>query len=388
MFHVKTLNAIAEQGLAQLNECDYTVADHLTDYDALLLRSADIHKQSFSPDLKVVGRAGAGTNNIPLAALTAAGIPVLNTPGANANAVKELVLTGLLLASRHVCSAWDYMRGLTGTEQEQHTAVEAAKKQFVGGELPGKTLAIIGLGHVGIEVANCARGLGMRVVGYDPALSVKNAWKLRSSVIQAESLAEAVQQADFVSLHVPLLSSTANLISHELLQKMPQGVVILNFARSGIVDHDALSVALEQKRVSHYVCDFPVPQLRDFPQVICLPHLGASTTEAQENCAVMAVSQVKQFLETGNIINSVNFPDLKMPINGYLRIAIVNQNVPNMVAQITQVFSEHGINIIELVNKSRENVAYTMIDIERQDALQLVAQLQGVEGVIRVRSIQ
>ena len=386
MFSVNTLNPIAKNGLQLLNSESYQL-NQTEQPHALLLRSFSLHDYTLPDSVQIIARAGAGTNNIPIDTMTHRGIPVLNTPGANANAVKELVLTGLLLASRHVVNAWDFCRQLEGSEEQQHHAVEQQKKQFIGGELFGKTLAVIGLGAIGVKVANSARQLGMQVIGYDPAMSVQNAWQLRASVTQADSITEAVSEADFVTVHVPHVPATEDLINADIMASMPKGAVLLNFARSQIVSAMAVKQALEMAHLRYYVCDFPCPHLKHHSQVICLPHLGASTHEAQENCAVMAVEQIKAFLEHGHIINSVNFPAVKMRRQGVSRLAVVNRNVPNMVAQIAGVLSQAGLNIINMVNRSREQIAYTLLDLEQAPSDALMKQLKSLDGVVRVRLI-
>ena len=386
MFYINTLNPLSNKGLSLFSQSDYAL-NQAEPPDALLLRSADLHQYELPQSVQLVARAGAGTNNIPIQKMTDLGIPVLNTPGANANAVKELVLTGLLLASRHVVRAWDFCRQLTGDEQQQHHAVESQKKTFTGSELLGKTLAVVGLGAIGVKVANSARQLGMNVVGYDPAISVKNAWKLRASVLCAETLVQAVEKADYVTVHVPLLSQTQSLMSAEVINAMKPGAVLLNFARSGIVDVQAVTQALQHEQLNYYVCDFPLPELTTHPRVICLPHLGASTQEAQENCAVMAVEQVKAFFEHGHVSNSVNFPEVKMQHASKFRLALVNHNVPNMVAQITSLLSERHLNIANMTNRSRDDVAYTLIDLEQSCDATVMEQLRNIPGVMRVRLI-
>jgi D-3-phosphoglycerate dehydrogenase / 2-oxoglutarate reductase len=386
MFYINTLNPLSDKGLGLFSADQYQL-NQSDNPHAILVRSTSMHDMSLADSVRVIARAGAGTNNIPIEKMTEMGIPVLNTPGANANAVKELVLAGLLLASRHVVRAWDFCQRLDGDEKQQNVAVEKGKKQFVGSELAGKTLAVIGLGYIGVKVANSARQLGMNVIGYDPGISVQSAWKLRASVEQADSLQHAVSGADFVSVHVPLMPATEGLIDQELIQSMQPGVVLLNFARSPIVEKTALQSALESNHLGYYVCDFPVPELHGHPGLICLPHLGASTKEAQENCAVMAVEQVQAFLEHGHIINSVNFPSVKMARGCGYRLALVNQNIPNMVAQITSVLSERKLNILNMINQSRGDIAYTLIDLEQQCSVEQLDHLQNINGVVRARLV-
>ena len=387
MYSIKTLNNIATAGLDQFHRDQYTVSQNVLSPDAIILRSYPLHDVAIPPTVQVIGRAGAGTNNIPIDTMTGLGIPVFNTPGANANAVKELVITGLLLASRHICSAWDYARHIEGDNQQLHEQVEKNKKKFSGVELPGKTLGVIGLGHIGVKVANAARYLGMHVVGYDPAMTVKNAWELRSSVQQAEQLEDVLRQADFISVHVPLIDATRHLINAQRLKTMKKGAVLLNLARDGIVDNTALLNALAEKHISTYVCDFPNDQFQQHPQVIALPHLGASTKEAEENCAIMIVQQVKDFLENGHIQHAVNFPRIKMTRKAGHRLTVVNQNIPNMVAQITAALSDANINIIDMINKSRDRIAYTLLDVSQDISDDTLKQLTQIDGIIHVRKI-
>lgn len=387
MYKIKTLNNIAQIGLDEFNPKHYQVASELDDPDAILVRSHDMHGMLLPASVEVVGRAGAGINNIPVDELTKQGIPVMNTPGANANAVKELVITGMLLACRNICSAWEYTRHLDGDDETIHAQVEKHKKQFAGFELPGKTLAVVGLGHIGVKVANVGVHLGMKVIGYDPAITVRNAWELSSSVIHAESLDELLPQADFITFHIPLIEATRHLINQTRLQKMKTGVVLLNFARDGIIDNRALADAIDQKQVSTYVCDFPVNIFQHNPHVICLPHLGASTKEAEENCAVMIAQQVQDYLENGHIHNSVNFPAVKLLRTEGFRLAIANANVPNMVAQISTALSEKENNIVDMINRSRGEIAYTLIDVNNPIDDETLANIRAIKGVIRARRL-
>ncbi|MCH9769268.1 MAG: phosphoglycerate dehydrogenase [Gammaproteobacteria bacterium] len=387
MFNILTLNNISSRGLEKFTAEQYTVSDNLAQPDAILLRSYKMHDFELPESVLVVGRAGAGTNNIPINQYTDLGIPVLNTPGANANAVKELVITGMLLACRNICPAWDYTHTLDGDNAAIQKQVEQNKKRFAGFELPGKTLGIIGLGNIGVQVANAARNLGMKVIGYDPAVTVQAAWQLRSSVTKAETIDEVINQSDFVTVHVPLMDATRHLINAECLQKMPDGVVLLNLARDGIVDNDALLAALKAGKIRNYVCDFPNRLLMQDPRVICLPHLGASTKEAEENCAMMIADQVKNYLEKGHIVNSVNFPAVKLSQNEGHRLAIVNRNVPNMVAQISTVLSNANLNIVDMINKSRDEVAYTLLDLNTEIPEQCLNELQTTDGIVRVRVV-
>lgn len=388
MFKIKTINAISTNGLSQFPRENYEVSPDMSHPDAILVRSQNMHEMNLADTVRVIGRAGAGVNNIPVPALTKKGIVVLNTPGANANAVREIVLAGMLLASRNIFQAGDFVRNLSGTTEELESEVEKNKKQFVGFEILGKTLGIVGLGNVGVKVANAAIKLGMRVIGFDPTITVSRAWELSSKVQQAHSIDELLMQSDFVSFHVPLTKETRNMIDVSCIRSMKDNVVLLNFARDGIIDNDALLEALIQKKVFAYVCDFPNATLKDHPRVLCLPHLGASTQEAEENCAVMIVKQVRVFLENGTITHSVNFPSIEMPrsINS-VRLAIANENIPNMVAQISAKLATAKLNIISLSNKSRDDIAYTLIDINDDVNDALLKEIATIQGVVQVRKI-
>ncbi len=387
MFQIQLFNKLAATGLAQLDPQHYHVSENSSNPEAILLRSHNLHDYDFSSSICAVGRAGAGTNNIPVDKLTALGIPVLNTPGANANAVKELVLTGMLLAARNICPAWHYAQQLDGDDASLHQQVEAQKKQFLGSELAGKTLGIIGLGAIGVKLANTALALDMEVIGYDPAITVQRAWELSANVKQATSHEEVLSQSDFISYHVPLIEKTKNLCNHASLSQLKPGAVLLNFARAGIVNEQDLLAALDEQQVACYVCDFPSKALNQHPKVISLPHLGASTAEAEENCAIMIVKQLRDFLEYGNIKHSVNFPTAQLPPGSSFRLAITNQNIPNMVGQVTTVLAQAGLNILDLLNKSRQSIAYTLIDIDHPINSSTLQQLQQIEGVIKVRSL-
>lgn len=388
MFKIQTLNPIASVGLSQFPKDEYEVTTEISNPDAILVRSAKMMGLAIPSSVRVIGRAGAGVNNIPVAELTKIGLPVLNTPGANANAVRELVLAGMLLASRNICQAFQYVGQLKVSEAEIDKQVEQDKKQFAGFELMGKTLGLVGLGAVGVKVANAAIDLGMHVIGYDPTISVSRAWELSAEVQQAHSLDSLLAEADFISFHVPLTPETKGLIKAPHFQRMKTGVVLLNFARDGILDNTALLQALDEKKVLYYVNDFPTLPLKDHPRAISLPHLGASTKEAEENCAVMIVKQVRQFLENGNISNSVNFPAVEMPrMSKEPRLAIVNANVPNMVAQISSKLATADLNISSLLNKSRDDIAYTLIDVNKKADAACLKEIASIEGVIQVRQI-
>ncbi len=387
MYKVQTLNAIDPLGLSQLPTQLYEVANDLPHPDAILLRSASLHDRDIPASVKVIARAGAGVNNIPIKKFTQLGIPVLNTPGANANAVKELVLAGLLLACRNICQAWDYVRQLDGDDAAINSQVEQDKKRFAGFELPGKTLGIIGLGNVGVKVANAAIGLGMRVIGYDPTITVKRAWELSAQVEEVLSLDDLMMQADAISLHVPLLPETRQLINTTRLRLAKPGMILLNFARDGIVDKTAVLAALDAHQLLAYVCDFPCTELKNHPRVISLPHLGASTREAEQTCALMAVRQIRDYLENGTITHSVNFPTLELPFNQGMRLAIVNANVPSMVAQISTKLADAKLNIVDLLNKSREEIAYTLIDVDGDVNEAVLKEISAIQGVIQVRCL-
>lgn len=387
-FKIQTLNNISPLGLDRLPRGSYEVASEIASPDAVLVRSADMHKLDIAPTIKAIGRAGAGTNNIPVAAMSARGVPVFNAPGANANAVKELVLTGMLLAARNIAPALDFVRKLDGDDHAMHKAVEDGKKKFVGFELPGRTLGVIGLGAIGVKVANAAVELGMEVYGFDPAMTVTNAWKLDSRVRQALSVDDLVSKSQFISVHVPLLEATRGLINADRLKLMKKQGVVLNFARAEIVDEKAVVEALAAGTLHAYVCDFPSNALKGNPKVLATPHLGASTGEAEDNCAVMVADQLRDFLENGNVRNSVNFPEAVMPmLPGKTRLTIVNANVPNMVGQITTALAKHNLNIADLLNKSRGDIAYTLVDIDSAVPAVIEQEIAAIQGVLNVRGI-
>ncbi len=388
-FRIRTLNAISPKGLKRLPEERYQVGSDIEEPDAILLRSADMHALTVPAQVRAIGRAGAGTNNIPVAQMSRRGIPVFNTPGANANAVKELVLAGLFLAARNIGPAWLFARSLSGDDAAIEQAVEAGKKNFVGFELPGRTLGVVGLGAIGVEVANSALALGMHVLGYDPQITVQRAWQLSASVIQARSLEDLFARADAVSVHVPLNEATRALVNAARLKLLKKDGTVLNFARAGIVDTPAVLDALDAGRLHAYVCDFPSVALKDHPRVITLPHLGASTGEAEENCAVMVVDQVRDFLENGNIRNSVNYPESVLPrVPNTTRLAIANSNVPNMVGQISTCLAEANLNIADLLNKSRGEFAYTLIDADGAVAPAVLGRIRAIAGVLTARILE
>jgi D-3-phosphoglycerate dehydrogenase len=346
-----------------------------------------MHGMEIPDTVAAVGRAGAGVNNIPIQALSERGVPVFNAPGANANAVKELVAASLLVAARNICAAWDYVRKLKQTGNELGSAIEAGKKQFVGFELPGRTLGVIGLGAVGVEVANVALALGMKVVGFDPKITVRRAWQLSSDVQQVDTLDRLFKKSNAVTLHVPLVEATRHLVNRDRLALMAPGSVLINFARGGVVDNEAVLAALDSGQLHAYVCDFPTPELITHPKVVAMPHLGASTMEAEENCAIMVAENIKDYLENGNVQNSVNFPEAVMPRADAYRITIANQNVPNMVGQISSSLGRAGLNIEDLLNKSMGDLAYTIVDLDGPVPDETVAALRKIKGVLALRTL-
>lgn len=387
MFKILTLNNISPLGLARLPKDHFQVSADMKEPDAVLLRSFKMHDMEIPKSLKAVGRAGSGVNNIPVDKLSKMGIPVFNAPGANANAVKELVLAGMLLACRHIGPAWEFSRGLTGSDPEISKAVEAGKKNFAGYELPGRTLAVIGLGAIGRNVANMGIALGMKVIGFDPGLTVEGAWQLSADVKKANTVEEALRAADFVTFHVPLIESTRNLINAERLKLMKEGAIILNFARAGIVDDAAVSAAIKAGKVYGYVCDFPSNLLAKHEKVIALPHLGASTAEAEDNCAIMVAEQVKDFLKNGNIRNAVNFPDVAPPRETTNRLIVANANMPNMLGLISETLGQAKLNIHDMVNRSRGDYAYTVVDLDSPVSEDVRRKVAAIEGVLMARII-
>ena len=387
MFKVLTLNNIAVEGLRRLPRQRYEVASEITHPDAILLRSQNMHDMEIPSTVAAIGRAGAGTNNIPIDAMSARGVPVFNAPGANANAVKELAIAGMLLGARNLCGASNYVAALEETGDALNKAVEAGKKQFVGFELPGKTLGVIGLGAIGVEVANAALALGMKVVGFDPAITVRSAWQLSSGVDHAETLDQLFQNADFVSIHVPLMDATKYLVNADRLALMRDGGVLVNFARGGIVDNAAAIDALDSGKLHAFVSDFPTPELIAHPKVVALPHLGASTTEAEENCAIMVAENVKDYLENGNIRFSVNFPEARLPRLNAWRITLANANVPNMVGQVSTCIANAGLNIEDLLNKSVGEFAYTIVDVNGEPTQELLDAIGAIDGVLTLRNL-
>lgn len=387
MFQVQILNQIARSGLDRLPANLYRVGNEVEAPDAILVRSADMHARPVPASVKAVARAGAGTNNIPVAGLSARGVPVFNAPGANANAVKELVVAGMLLAARNLVDALAFVRELEpGADLERR--VEAEKKRFVGSELAGKTLGVVGLGAIGVKVANAAHALRMRVIGFDPYMTVDGAWALSSEVSRASSLEELYAAVDYVSIHVPLNDKTRGSFGLAALERIRPGLVLLNFAREGVVDATALREGLASGRIGRYVSDFPAPDLLGNPRVIALPHLGASTGEAEENCAAMVADQLRGFLEHGNVHNSVNFPELRMVRGGEARLCIANSNRPNMIGQLSHLLGEAGLNIAQMRNASRGELAYTLIDVDSTVPADLSARIAAIDGILSVRVIE
>jgi D-3-phosphoglycerate dehydrogenase len=395
LYKIQLFNNISEKGLNNFDAKFFQLSkdSEITNPDCVLLRSHQLLLENISSSVKAIARAGSGVNNIPVAQLTERGVPVFNTPGANSNAVKELVLAGLFLSARNICNAWQYVNNLSSNEyvnknqDEISQYIEQGKKQFKGVELPGKTLAVIGLGAIGVKVANAARSLGMNVIGYDPGITVERAWQLSSDVVKAKTLIGSIKKADFITVHVPLLKDTAELINKDLLSLIKPTSVILNFARNEIANEQDIKNHLNENKLACYVTDFPSKVLQDNPKVIALPHIGASTQEAEENCAVQAVDTLSTYMLKGFIQNSVNFPDVVFSDEFEHRLAIINKNVPNMVAQFTSILAEEDLNIIDLINKSRDNIAYSLIDLNKEPTENLLKKIQAIEGVLAVRKI-
>ncbi|HTT38278.1 MAG TPA: phosphoglycerate dehydrogenase [Burkholderiales bacterium] len=383
--HIVTLNSISHAGLKLLPPARYEVGPQVERPDAILVRSQDMHAMEIPQSVKAVGRAGAGTNNIPVDALSRRGIPVFNAPGANANAVKELVLAALLVAARNLVPAVRFVEGLHGSDAELSRLAEDNKKHYAGIELPHRCLGILGLGHVGSLVADAAIKLGMSVLGYDPEITVEAAWSLPSQVKKAQSIEEVLRTSEFVTLHVPLLPATRHMIDAKRLALMRHGAILLNFARDEVVDARAVLDALEAKRLRYYVCDFPNALFNRHPGVVALPHLGASTREAEDNCAVMVAAQVRDYLEHGNVRNAVNFPDVVMERESPYRIGIANANVPNMLGQISTAVARAGLNIHNMLNKSRKEMAYTLVDVDSPVPDAVLHEVAAIQGVLMVR---
>jgi len=381
---ILTLNAISKRGLARLPDT-YQVGSDVTEPDAILVRSQDMHTLPIAASVMAIGRAGAGTNNIPVKAMSERGVAVFNAPGANANAVKELVIAGMLLGARNLASAIGFVAGLKGDDEALHKQVEAGKKAFVGHELPGRTLGVVGLGAIGSLVADAAIRLGMHVIGYDPEITVDAAWRLPAQVKKAGSVEEVIKHSDFISLHTPLVPATKDLINADRVKLMRKGCVLMNFARDGIVNEQAVLDGLNDNKLHAYICDFPSNLLKQHPRFVALPHLGASTEEAEENCAVMVANQLVDYLENGNILNAVNFPNVSLARESAYRLAIANANVPNMLGQISTALAAAGLNIHNMVNKSKGEMAFTLVDVDAAVPDAVIAHLAAIEGVLRVR---
>lgn len=387
MYRVLTLDKISSLGIDRFPNYFYEVGNAVENPDAILVRSRDMHKEAIPLAVRAVGRAGVGVNNIPLEKMSSLGIAVFNTPGANANAVKELVIGSLVIASRQIGEAWDFVRSLSGIDEDIVKLVEEGKKRFVGFELQGKVLGVVGLGVIGRAVANAADALGMKVVGFDPNVTVEGAWQLSANVHRAKNLGELLTRADFLTLHVPLDEKTRGLINAQNLEVVKKGVVILNFAREEIVDQEAVKAALDSGVVFSFISDFPNTLLRNHSRVVMLPHLGASTGEAEDNCAIMVVDQIRDFLENGNVRNSVNFPEASMPRLSKHRLVLANANVPNMIAKVSEALGQGKINIHDMVNMSRGEIAYTIVDLDNPVPEDTFRRIAGTEGVLMVRLI-
>ncbi len=387
MYKILTLNNISIAGLERLPRDGYEVASEIQHPDAILVRSFNMHDMAIPESVKAIGRAGAGVNNIPVDAMSKRGVPVFNAPGANANAVKELVIAGMLIAARNLVQGWSFARGLTGDDAEISKQVEAGKKDFAGMELPGRTLGVVGLGAIGVQVANAAHALGMKVIGYDPDITVQSAWQMSSDVEQASGIDDLLSQVDFVTFHVPLVDATRHMINAERLRTMKNNVVLLNFSRNGIIDDEAVVKSLDNGKIYAYVCDFPSNLLKDHPRVVTLPHLGASTQEAEDNCAIMVADEIRDYLENGNVRNSVNFPKVYMKRYEGYRLAVVNENVPNMLGQISTTLAESGFNIVDMINKSKGDLAYTLVDVDGEVSQECIDRISATAGVLAVRAL-
>jgi len=389
MFKIQTLNKIDTEGLNLFPLSSYEIASELPNPDAIVLRSFEMHSMELPLSLKAVARAGAGVNNIPIDKCTENGIVVFNTPGANANGVKELVIAGMLLASRDISGGIEWAKTLIGQGDQVPALIEKGKNNFAGQEIQGKTLAVIGLGAIGVLIANAATALGMKVIGYDPYMSVKQALKLSREVIWVEGIQPLFSQADYVTINIPQTAETKGYLNKEKFKMMKPGVRILNFARGGLVNNNDLKDAIAEGKVACYVTDFPDETTLKMEKVISIPHLGASTVESETNCAIMAVNQTKEFLEHGNIINSVNFPDAEMEMHNEARILIANRNVPNMVSQISAVLGAEGLNIDNMLNKKRGEIAYNIIDVDKAVIDESIREkLLAIDGIFMVRIIQ
>ncbi|MGZ4991340.1 MAG: phosphoglycerate dehydrogenase [Methylobacter sp.] len=389
MFKVLTYNNISRAGLDMFPTYNYQVASHIDNPDAILLRSFNLHDQPIPASLKAVGRAGAGVNNIPVEKYTKRGIPVFSTPGANSNAVAELTIGGMLLASRNIPAALNFVSSLEGDENSINSQIEQNKKAFAGFELSGKTLGVLGLGAIGVKVANYADALGLKVIGFDPFMSLQSAWKLTSSAVPATGIENLISRSDFISLHVPLNNQTKNLLNKSYTDQIKKGATLLNLSRAGVVDEAAVLAALDSGALHAYVCDFPTPALLNHPRAIVLPHLGASTKEAEDNCAAMVAEQVREFLEYGTIRNSVNFPEVVVTHNVEgVRLGIANKNIPNVLGQISSTLGDAGLNILDMLNKSCGDYAYTLININADAPREVLERIRSIDGVLSTRVIK
>ena len=388
MYKILTLNNISPVGMAKLPADMYSVSDDEASPDAIILRSFKMHEMDIPASLKAVGRAGAGVNNIPLDKMSAAGVPVFNAPGANANAVKELVIASLFISARNISEAIKYTENLEGEDAELSKLVEAGKKKYGGYELPGRTIGVVGLGAIGRMVANTCVDLGMNVIGFDPGLTVDGAWALSSKISRANSVDELLGKVDFLTVHVPLIDATRDLVNADNVSKMKDTTVVINLARGGIINDSAVCDAIDAGKLGCYVTDFPNNRTKKTPQVIGLPHLGASTVEAEDNCAVMVADQVREYLESGNIVNSVNFPNVSMPRGTDYRLVVCNANVPNMVGQISTIMADAGLNIHDMINQSRGDIAYTIVDCDSEIPATVVDTIKNLDGVMIARTIQ
>ena len=385
MYKVKIFNNIATSGLERLDSNKYEIIDDLSKSTSIVLRSHKLTEDNIPLSIDAIGRAGAGVNNIPVDAMSDRGVPVFNAPGANANAVKELTIASLLIAARNICIARDYVRSLDPQKIDIKKSVEAGKKQFAGIELPGRTLGVVGLGSIGVSVANTALALGMKVVGFDPNVTINNAWNLSSGVQKVESLDEIFQRSDAVTIHVPLINETKNLINSKSIKMLKKGSILINFSRAGIVNTDDVLSSLDSNGLGCYVCDFPEPNIMFHEKIIALPHLGASTHEAEENCAIMVIENLKDYLENGNINYSVNFPEANMPRNSAYRLTVANKNIPNMVGQITAILAAENLNIEDLLNKSLGSLAYTIVDVDKEISNDVLDKISDIDGILRLR---
>ncbi len=387
MYEIKKLNSISNVVNDYLEKDKYNLSEDAKDYDAILVRSADCLEMEFPQKLVAIARAGAGVNNIPVKRCSEKGIVVFNTPGANANGVKELVLASMFIASRNLIEAVEWSKTLKGSG-DVLALVEKGKKKFVGPELMGKTLGVIGLGAIGVMVANAAQALGMKVIGYDPYISIESAWGLSQYVGRALQLDPLLEQADFITLHIPLMDKTKSFIGENEVAKMKQGVTLLNLARNGLVDYAPLFAALKEGKIAAYVTDFPSDELLGMQNVICIPHLGASTPESEENCAEMAARQLKDYLETGTIVNSVNMPSASLAVAGNFRLAVIHANKTGMVGHMTAALAESGANITDMINMSKGDIAYTVINLDEKISADTIEKIRKIDGVIRVRTFE